>query len=105
MRATGWIVVQAKRRTYGVRPDGTYPVDRVALKPGLWKSKPTVEADEEAVEIEIEFSDGYFDHNSPKVVVHVPDDLSDATPIVTTARVTKGRKPSAAAAVIRQANP
>lgn len=106
MKAKGWVVVKAKRSSYGANlPSGKKPVDMLTLKPGVWKSKPTVEDDEEAIELEIEFPDGYFDHNSPKVSVVVPKDQTKDSIIPVVAQVTKGRKASAAAAIVQRQQP
>ena len=98
MKAKGWIVVQARRRTYGSKKaNGQMPLDSIRIT-RLTANKPTIEADQEAVEIEIDFPDDYFDTNSPKGSVVVPKQQT-ATPVVTTAAV-KPKAPSAAAAVI-----
>lgn len=94
-----WVVVEAQRRSWGtVASNGLRQVDNVKAKE-LRQNKPQTAADQEAVEIEITFPDGYFDANSPKIVVQVPPDPVVSVPITTVAQV-KGRKPSRAAAIV-----
>lgn len=100
MIAKGWITVGAKRKTYGQRvSSGKYGVESIRIK-ALTVNKPIVADDEEAVEVELDFPDGYFDTNSPKIVVKVP--AVAAAPVVTVAKVTKGRAPSAAASIVQR---
>lgn len=99
-KAKTWLVVQAKRKTYGVANSaGEYAVDSVRFVKVAQK-RPALDVDQEAIEVELDFPDDYFDTNSPKVVVVVPDNSQSKVPILTGAKVTRGKGPSAAASII-----
>lgn len=101
-KGTFWVVVQAKRNQYRRSIPGDhsspYAVDEIKPK-AISVNKPTsVEKDQEAIEVTIEFPDGYFDTNAPKVEIKVPQ-VKNTAPIPVTAKV-KARSQSAAAATI-----
>lgn len=98
--ATAWVLVSAKRRSYG-SVGGVFPVGSVNITK-VTKTKPEAGVDQEAVEISIEFPDDYFDSNSPKVHIVVPHSPAP-NPAPVTAAVVRGKAPSAAASVIHHA--
>lgn len=100
MKAKAYLVVQARRRNYAVRPDGTYPVQSIRIIKST-SGMPALEADQEAVEVEIDFPDDYFDVVHPKIEVTVPNTPIASRITQTTAKVRAGRAPSAAAAVVK----
>lgn len=103
IKAEAWLVVKAKRRSYGkANAAGQYPVDSARIA-GCYVNRPDTPDDGEVVKVCLEFPDDYFDHNAPSVVIAVPSSANHA-PITTTAQVTKGKAPSAAAAVLKQAS-
>lgn len=100
IKAKGWIVVKATRKAWGTQNSaGQYPVDRVRISK-VAINRPSVDADEEAIEVEIEFPADYFDTNAPKVVVQVPSSQASTNQPIVVKAVVKPKAPSAAAAVI-----
>ena len=98
MKAKVWLVVAARRSNYGaINAYGQKRVDALRIVK-VSVNKPAVEADSEAIEIEIDFPDDYFDTNHPKVQIGVPARKIDA-PITATAQV-KPKSPTAAAAIL-----
>ena len=65
----------------------------------VYQTKPTaLPPNGEVMELLIELPDDYFTESTPQIKVAVPSTPKAA--VTTTAKVTKGRSPSAAAAVI-----
>lgn len=96
-----FLTVEARRKTWGDRTDdGKYKVDSLRITK-VHKERPAAPADGEIVEVEITFPEGYFDHNTPTVKIHVPDNQPQQPQAVTTAKV-KPRSPSAAASVVQR---
>jgi len=72
--AKAYGVIRVKRNKYG-RPNvstGLRPVDSITLSKVV-QNRTAVTADETLVEIELDFPDGYFDANTPKVTVVFPE--------------------------------
>lgn len=73
--AKAYGVIRVTRRRWGPTVNGQYGVDTISLVRVYQnrKSHTMGGIDEEQVEIQLTFPDGYFDHNIPKAEVTFPD--------------------------------
>lgn len=100
--AKAYGVIKIKRNGYGtVNVAGQRrPVTQIVLS-RVTQNKPTVDADEAVVEIELTFPKGYFDQNIPKASVTFPDlPPMEVQATGTDTRPVRAKAPSPAAAVI-----
>lgn len=97
IKAKAYLVIKGSRESTYPPPVGRWKASLAAI----YQSKEAaMKTGMEVMEIEVELPDDYFVESMPKIVVQVPQ--TPASVISSTAKVTKGRAPSAAAAVVQK---